>query len=346
MIYRLRVILDNDTNEDILRDVEIDKNSNLTDLHELILLSFNFSADQMASFYTVDEEWNQINEISLMNFDESTDSMDSILIANILNNQNTKLLYIYDFMNMWTFYVELIEEAQEINNILYPRIIFSVGNVPEKAPDKKFINEVAELIKSLMNFCSYEIKVFKDEISIFCKNNDLKKVIMFLKDNPSLTCRLPGLNKFSPSRLVMDTNLRFPINCNLAKTAKNIETIIFTSKNSSARKINLLKNKGIEIIKIPTTKSGLSLISALKFLGKKEFNSILIEGGNKLIASAINSPQLNKIYWFSSEKIIGEEGKPSIGKLNITNLESSPNLFLHNMINLDNNYLKIYKAKN
>ena len=141
MIYRLRVILDNDTKEDILRDVEIDKNSNLTDLHELILLSFNFSADQMASFYTVDEDWNQINEISLMNFDESTDSMDSMLIANILNNQNTKLLYIYDFMNMWTFYVELIEEAEEINNIIYPRIIFSVGNVPEKAPEKKFTDE-------------------------------------------------------------------------------------------------------------------------------------------------------------------------------------------------------------
>ena len=141
MIYRLRVILDNDTKEDILRDVEIDKNSNLTDLHELILLTFNFSADQMASFYTVDDDWNQINEISLMNFDESTDSMDSMLIANILNNQKTKLLYIYDFMNMWTFYVELIEEAKEVNDILYPRIIFSVGNVPEKAPEKKFINE-------------------------------------------------------------------------------------------------------------------------------------------------------------------------------------------------------------
>ena len=110
-------------------------------MHELILLSFNFSADQIASFYTVDEDWNQINEISLMNFDESTDSMDSMLIANVLNNQNTKLLYIYDFMNMWTFYVELIEEAEEINNILYPRIIFSVGNVPKKAPEKKFTNE-------------------------------------------------------------------------------------------------------------------------------------------------------------------------------------------------------------
>lgn len=141
MIYRLRIILDNDTKEDILRDVEIDKNSNLTDLHELILLSFNFSADQMASFYTVDEDWNQINEISLMNFDESTDSMDSVLIANILNNQNTKLLYIYDFMNMWTFYVELIEEAKEINNIIYPRIILSIGDVPKKAPEKKFTSD-------------------------------------------------------------------------------------------------------------------------------------------------------------------------------------------------------------
>ena len=47
-------------------------------------------------------------------------------------------------MNMWTFYVELIEEAQEINNIFYPRIIFSIGNVPEKAPDKKFTNEDIE----------------------------------------------------------------------------------------------------------------------------------------------------------------------------------------------------------
>ena len=76
-----------------------------------------------------------------MNFDESTDSMDSVLINNVLNDQNPKLLYIYDFMNMWTFYVEYIEEAQEINDIIYPRIIFSVGNVPEKAPEKKFVNE-------------------------------------------------------------------------------------------------------------------------------------------------------------------------------------------------------------
>jgi hypothetical protein len=98
----------------------------------------------MASFYTVDEEWNQISEISLMSFDESTDAMDSILLANILNNSNPKLLYVYDFMNMWTFYVEFIEEAKEIDSIIYPRIIFSAGTPPEKAPEKTFEKENTE----------------------------------------------------------------------------------------------------------------------------------------------------------------------------------------------------------
>ena len=44
MIYRLRVILDNDTKEDILRDVEIDKNSNLTEYHRtfsILVISVN-----------------------------------------------------------------------------------------------------------------------------------------------------------------------------------------------------------------------------------------------------------------------------------------------------------------
>ena len=86
MIYRFRVILDNDTKEDVFRDLEIVKDSSLKDLHELILLSFKFSGEEMSSFFTVDEEWNQIDEISLMNFDNSTKSMDSINLSSLINH--------------------------------------------------------------------------------------------------------------------------------------------------------------------------------------------------------------------------------------------------------------------
>tara|TARA_B100001939_G_scaffold94323_1_gene80891 strand:- start:378 stop:821 length:444 start_codon:yes stop_codon:yes gene_type:complete len=132
------VILDNDTKEDIFRDLEIDKDSSLKDLHELILLAFKFSGEEMSSFFTVDEEWNQIDEISLMNLDDSTKSMDSINLSSLISHDNKKLLYVYDFMNMWTFFVELIEEGKLINNLKYPRIIFSNGMVPNIAPKKIF----------------------------------------------------------------------------------------------------------------------------------------------------------------------------------------------------------------
>ena len=54
MIYRIRVILDNDTKEDIFRDLEIIKDSSLKDLHELILSAFKFSGEEMSSFLAVD----------------------------------------------------------------------------------------------------------------------------------------------------------------------------------------------------------------------------------------------------------------------------------------------------
>ena len=138
MTYRFRVILDNDTKEDIFRDLEIVKDSSLKDLHELILLAFKFSGEEMSSFFTVDEEWNQIDEISLMNFDNSIKSMDSINLSSLISHDNTKLLYVYDFMKMWTFYVELVEEGELINNLKYPRIIFSSGITPNVAPKKIF----------------------------------------------------------------------------------------------------------------------------------------------------------------------------------------------------------------
>ena len=53
-------------------------------------------------------------------------------------------------------------------------------------PNKKFIEEIIDLVKSLMNFCDYEITNHKDEINIFVKSEDLISTLMFLKDNPSL----------------------------------------------------------------------------------------------------------------------------------------------------------------
>ena len=49
----------------------------------------------------------------------------------------------------------------------------------------------------------HKLRLFNDGIMV--------GINTILKDNPSLTCRLPGLTNFSPSRIVMDTNLKTTI---------------------------------------------------------------------------------------------------------------------------------------
>ena len=56
-----------------------------------------------------------------------------------------------------------------------------------KYPNKRFIEDIADLIKSLLNFCEYEIIIERDEISLFIKKEDLISTLMFLRDNPSLS---------------------------------------------------------------------------------------------------------------------------------------------------------------
>ena len=54
-----------------------------------------------------------------------------------------------------------------------------------KSKNNKFISEIKDLIKSLLNFCKYEIKILKNEISIYIKSEDLVKTLLFFKDNPT-----------------------------------------------------------------------------------------------------------------------------------------------------------------
>jgi hypothetical protein len=96
----------------------------------------------MASFYRTDHEWNQGEEIPLFNMSEAGEgiSMQNCFIRKTLPNVNDKLIYVYDFLNMWTFYVEAIEVTFDTSPGL-PKTILSVGEIPSEAPEKEFVAE-------------------------------------------------------------------------------------------------------------------------------------------------------------------------------------------------------------
>lgn len=140
MIYRFRVILDNDTDEDVFRDLEISETDTLEDLHNIITQSFGFDGTEMASFYMSDDRWEQGEEISLFDLseDNSAQLMSETLINDVVHEIQPKLIYVYDFFSMWTFYVELAEIVEESAGTTYPNIMFVKGQVPDDAPQKLF----------------------------------------------------------------------------------------------------------------------------------------------------------------------------------------------------------------
>lgn len=141
MIYRFRVILDNDTEDDIFRDLEIRQTDTLEDLHNIITQSFGFDGTEMASFYVSDDTWNQGEEIALFDMSEGTESirlMNETILEDTLDTSNTKLIYVYDFFNMWTFLVELAEITDVTQGTDYPNLMFAHGVLPAEPPKKEF----------------------------------------------------------------------------------------------------------------------------------------------------------------------------------------------------------------
>ena len=136
-MYKIRAILD--TQEDIIRTILVDDTINLEELHLIIAKSFGFDGQEMASFYRADEDWNQGEEIPLFNMAEAGEdiSMENCILSETLPDVNDKLIYVYDFLNMWTFYVDVVEISNEKRTDL-PKTILSVGEVPKEAPEKQF----------------------------------------------------------------------------------------------------------------------------------------------------------------------------------------------------------------
>lgn len=133
-IFKFRVIID--TEQDVFRDIEIETDSTFEDFHRAILDSFDFEEGEMASFYMSDEKWEKGLEIPLMEMarDEgkASLSMKSTKLSDMLGKPAEKVLYVYDFLRMWCFYIELIEIKKDKPSTIYPRVAMVFGDAPSQ----------------------------------------------------------------------------------------------------------------------------------------------------------------------------------------------------------------------
>lgn len=132
MLYHFRVLIDYE--KDVFREIAIRSDQNFMDLNHSIINSFDFKGDQMASFYMSNDDWDKGEEIVQFDMEEdgSSRSMEKTLLSDLLDKKNQKVLYIYDFLRFWIFYVELISISDSVEKVNYPILINSIGTSPEE----------------------------------------------------------------------------------------------------------------------------------------------------------------------------------------------------------------------
>lgn len=133
--FKFRILIDTASNEDIFRDIVIGRSDNFEVFYRAIIAAFDFTGDQLASFYVSNDNWDKGHEIALMDMGLSGELdapfiMHDTPITTIVREQGQKLILVYDFMKMWCFLIELVEIIDE--SFTEPELVLSIGISPEE----------------------------------------------------------------------------------------------------------------------------------------------------------------------------------------------------------------------
>jgi len=130
-----------------------------------------------------------------------------------------------------------------------------------------------------------------------------------LADDPMLTCRLPGMAKNSPVRVVLDTMLRLPLGSRLVRSANETPVWVVTGVQSPQEAEFALLAHGVEVLRSPkSTGRHLDLRDALEFLAAKGITRLMVEGGPTLAAAFLAADLVDDAVIFHAERTVGADG--------------------------------------
>jgi diaminohydroxyphosphoribosylaminopyrimidine deaminase / 5-amino-6-(5-phosphoribosylamino)uracil reductase len=138
-----------------------------------------------------------------------------------------------------------------------------------------------------------------------------------LKDDPELTCRLPGLASASPVRAVLDRRFRLPMASKLARTARQVPVWVLTAPEAPQR--NDIAAFGVERVQCDGSVEG-----ALVALAARGVTRVLVEGGATIAAELIKADLVDQIVWFNAGAVIGGDGMGAVLPLGRAKLADAP----------------------
>jgi diaminohydroxyphosphoribosylaminopyrimidine deaminase / 5-amino-6-(5-phosphoribosylamino)uracil reductase len=167
-----------------------------------------------------------------------------------------------------------------------------------------------------------------------------------LVDDPLLTCRLPGMAKQSPVRVVLDRALRLPGTSKLVHSARETPLWVMTSSLAEAPAAMKLGAAGAQVIRVATTSTpppGLDPTAVLHALAGKGITRLLVEGGSRVASSFVAQNLVDEVWLLRGPEPIGDSGIVALDALPLTAITESPAFRLRASEQLQRDILTIYE---
>ena len=124
-----------------------------------------------------------------------------------------------------------------------------------------------------------------------------------LADDPRLTCRLPGMAKRSPVRVVLDARCACRWRARWSRTARrNADLGLRVAERSPMRRGHALRTQGVEVLRVPASGGRLDLAAVLKLLAERGITRLMVEGGPTVAAAFVAADLVDEAVLFRSPR--------------------------------------------
>lgn len=129
-----------------------------------------------------------------------------------------------------------------------------------------------------------------------------------LADDPLLTVRLPGLEGRSPSRIVLDRQLRLPATSKLVRSAHDVPLLVAVGSDADERHRAELAKAGVNFLATEIYDGRIALPELLEDLAARGMSSVMVEGGADTARAFLEDGMVDRIVLFEGPRAIGEGG--------------------------------------
>ncbi len=138
-----------------------------------------------------------------------------------------------------------------------------------------------------------------------------------MTDDPDLTCRLPGLERQSPLRVVLDSDFRMSPQSRIMQTAAQTPVMVFTTPEAAAGHTDRGPGSPVELVPVARSASGhgLDLSQVLQVLAGRGITRLLVEGGPTIAGAFLEAGLADECVIMRSARPVGpDQGQPAFGR--------------------------------